>query len=820
MRIEALNITPKYNKYPTFKGGMPLRSYSLLELMQNDHLVKLLDSQPGMSDEYVRGYCEFMKNIKKQNALEYLESLSPRSRAAADKILSLDSYENLLELSESFLYYKPKELEDLYDLASKRDSNGTLRIPGYTIPFFLGIPPERLKVLKPIMLAQNEAGAWHYREKFIMDLEDLQDWQIDIMSKLTDCNMDPASLLGNLKKPYLNWDKIIEKAQSLKKLFGNKLRQVAFYSYNHKNFLSADIQLPHKEGIPDLENFKRLFALLDEDINPTARANSKAQIDNEVQNIYTKLEEKMHVFNIKDLINAINEVKQKLPEAEIQEIFTAMQKLTQFANYNCLKPLSEHLTREGIGAIYKDGEINTIFDYFMRFKKLFSLLPENLNNRAYFITKTELDNPKFVKLLKEDKARNGKLSKLTYIYLEGWDDGVNFLSDDKKLAQATIKTLKKAYKILDKEPELTLEEAVSKALNHSVIAKMKEIGLDTRIVNLDAPATQFQILDQMCPIMPSIGLVKSTIEAVAKHYTDNTTSTFQELCSKIAAYYDDNINAFSKQRIIEDLRKISQKIDDYLAKNNLSKDKLYFIIPETYDNPKSFNLINKMYKDLHNIPAKNIKLIYDIKAINNLAPDSTFVVLDDIVGSGSSMLETGEYIFNARELSKRQHIIFAPITASKQGIEHIRTNIKNYGRENIDSVICLEENIKDYADTGNFFLKKNSNKELEQYARKVYGEGGHGNSGMCTVFPYMAPDNNSTLAGYLTKFFLPDYQCIKTRTNLLPIIEKETYYYDIFGTDKEHVITDEKKIFGEDKQHWVSLYIKKLMNLLTGRSEQ
>lgn len=822
MRIECVNnfTRAKQRQQVKFQGGMPLRSYTFLELMQNDYLVKLLDSQPRMSDEYVRGYYEFMKNIKEERAREYLESLSPRGRAAADKILALDSYENLIELSESFLYYKPKELEELYDLASQRDAKGTLRIPGYTIPFFLGIAPERLKILKPIMLARNEAGVWNYREQFIMDLENLQDWQIDIMSKLTDCNIDPESLLGNIKNKYINWDKTIEKAQSLKKLFGNKLRQVAFYSYNHKNFLSADIQLPHKEGTPDLMNFKRLFALLDDDVNPTARANSKAQIDNDVQSIYSKFEEKMHIFNIHDLISVINEVNQKLPEAEIQEIFTAMQKLTQFANYSCLKPLSEKLTQNGIGAIYRTGELNTIFDYFARFKRLFELSPDNLNNEAYLITKKELENPEFVKLLKEDKARNGKLSKLTYIYLEGWDDGVNLLTDDKKLAQATIKTLKKAYKILEKEPELTLEEAVSKALNHGVIAKMKEIGLDTRVINLDAPATQFQILDQLCPIMPSIGLVKSTIEAVAKHYTDNTTGrTFQELCSKIAAYYDENINAFSKQRIIEDLRAISQKINDYMVRNNLPKENLYFIIPETYDNPKSFNLINKMYKDLHNVPSNHIKWIYDIKSINNMTPNSTFVVLDDVVGSGSSMLETGEYLFNAKELSKRQHIIFAPITASKQGIERIKDSIKKYGRENIDTVLCLEENIKDHADTSKLFLNTGSNEKLEKYAQEVYGQGGHGNSGMCTVFPYMAPDNNSSLAGYLTKFFLPDYHCIKTRTNLLPVIEEETYYYDIFGTDKEHVLIDPGKIFGEEQTNPITQHIQQLLDYLTNGSK-
>ena len=83
----------------------------------------------------------------------------------------------------------------------------------------------------------------------------------------------------------------------------------------------------------------------------------------------------------------------------------------------------------------------------------------------------------------------------------------------------------------------------------------------------------------------------------------------------------------------------------------------------------------------------------------------------------------------------------------------------------------------------------------------------------------MAPDNNSSLAGYLTKFFLPDYHCIKTRTNLLPVIEEETYYYDIFGTDKEHVLTDPGKIFGEEQTNPITQHIQQLLDYLTNGSK-
>lgn len=65
--------------------------------------------------------------------------------------------------------------------------------------------------------------------------------------------------------------------------------------------------------------------------------------------------------------------------------------------------------------------------------------------------------------------------------------------------------------------------------------------------------------------------------------------------------------------------------------------------------------------------------------------------------------------------------------------------------------------------------------------------------GMCTSFPYMAPDNNSDLASFLLKFFTPNKACIKNKSPHFSQIEKNIYYYNIFGTDEKHVLTKLKK---------------------------
>ena len=117
--------------------------------------------------------------------------------------------------------------------------------------------------------------------------------------------------------------------------------------------------------------------------------------------------------------------------------------------------------------------------------------------------------------------------------------------------------------------------------------------------------------------------------------------------------------------------------------------------------------------------------------------------------------------------------------------------MEDLGRGGTDAVITIPKNTKDYSRTIKNF-KEIGNVELN---KRVLEKNGHGQYGMCTVFPYMSPDNDSALAGHLLKFFLPDNNCVKTEPEKLSEIEEQTYYYDIFGTDKNHIETDAHKVY-------------------------
>ena len=127
---------------------------------------------------------------------------------------------------------------------------------------------------------------------------------------------------------------------------------------------------------------------------------------------------------------------------------------------------------------------------------------------------------------------------------------------------------------------------------------------------------------------------------------------------------------------------------------------------------------------------------------------------------------------------------------------------------NIHRNTTFESNI-----TGEFLAEGDS-----KLNSKVMGKTGHCNAGLCNVFPYMGPDNDSELASYVIKFFVPDSRCLKNKTELLPVIEENTYYYDVFGTDKEHILTDASRVYAPDKPNIIEIMLKKVFKKADSRT--
>lgn len=737
--------------------------------------------------------------IRKDTLNIFLEKLKPSCRKTAREFMELPTYDKFTIPLMSDL--KASELKYLYKLASKKDSTGEIRIPKLTFHLFSQIPEERLKILEPLILSKNDMGLWNYSPSFILHLnEEFSDYQINVMSRLADCHVNGTNLRQIATNPYINHEKTIEKAQGLKQIFGDKLREIEFHSNrNGENFLSADIQLPHSDDKPDYMNFKRVFSLLDNDVNPTAKKSKMTELDSYIDNIYENLEKRMYIFSAKELESSINEVKNAVSKAEEFEILRTMQKLTQFANYTSLQKIAGEINHE----LHPVGGINPYFYYFSKKKNIFDLPISNDCVKSSFVTKDDIHSKDFNKTLNRLQG-----SDIEWINLEGFSDGVNLFTDDKTLAEKTIRVLKRAKKLQNKNEEYTFNDALSVILNREIISGMRNLGFEVKTITTDAPATRDVILSQINPEMPTKSLFKSTIESISAHYTQSTKSKkFKNMCMKIADYYENNLQVYSKQRIIESLKLLQEKIYQYARINNVKSENVYYVLPNVSDSEyKSFELITKMYCNLFDIQKEQIVRINTFKEINEYPKNSVFVLLDDIAGSGDSMAKFGDYIHCAKGIAKDKHVFFAPVSAMNKGVNYLKGRIKDSGRESLDMVLNIYGNTIFDSNIAGKFLAEGDTKINSE----VIGETGYNNAGLCSVFPYMGPNNDSELASYIIKFFVPDARCIKTKTEVLPVIEENTYYYDVFGTDKEHVLADASRVYNPDKPNIIETLFKKL----------
>lgn len=707
-----------------------------------------------------------------------LAQLFPQKVDIIKKFLSLENYD--IEILGTSKNKKRAELKYLYDLASKQDIADTLRIPAENFSEFSKLTSERLKEIEPILLSKRDIGLWNFTPEEILQINKLDENSLNTIIELTKCKVTPFSIKAVVTSPDLNWAKTVEKAKSLKELYGDDLREVEFYS-NRKgeNFFLADIQLPHKENKPDWLNFQRITVKLDDDVTPITKKKMETDISEQVENIYKKTYSKLEIFTEEDLKKAISEIKKEIPEAEENEILTTIQKLTQFSSYKSLPEIGKQLLDIGITEFANLGELYPYFDYFQKSKKLIPLKTTYPKKLGIIFTKNDIQNKTLMERLKNAK-NNPAMENVEFINLEGFLDGINLFSDNKNLPKATVPIIKEAKKLQAQHPNLTFKECLENILNNEIETKLKKLGLKVYTVRFDNPQTKHAILEQMLPIMPTKDKIQAVIETIADNYTLEKKG-YTNLSKAIAKYYAANVNVYSKQSIIEDMKKLQSQIDNYLYENNLPKENLY-LVEYKMEKPKSFNIINKMYRELFNIPEEKFLQISEVTDLNKYPPNSSFLILDDIAGTGESMLEIGNYIGNTQLIAQDKHILFSPISATQEGLSNILNFINSSARKNKDTVIYLGKNITHDTYHKDIF----SGKLMQIKSAKIadMSEKGYQGQALCTVFPYMSPDNNSLVSSNFVNLFLPNSRGIKTKPSDFYKLEENATYYNIFGQKK------------------------------------
>ena len=682
--------------------------------------------------------------------------------------------------AEFVQHLKTENLKYLYSLASKVDLSGYCRIELEKLPQFSEIEMHKLKEIEPLLLSKNDLGLWNYPAEYVLNFGCLNKKQQATLLNLVQCNVTPFSAKSIIEYPDLNWDKTVDKARAIKNHYGDDLREIEFYSNSKgENFFLADVQL-HDNKKPAWLNYKRITVKLDDDVNAFAGINKQTKIAALVDDLYAKITRQLNIYSEKNLEDDIAKISKAVPEATLSEILTTIQKITQFANYSSLSDIAEQLTHNRITAFDSVGELNKYFEYFHENKGLFKL-SNSEEKLGSIVTLNDLNNKDTLQIITENVAANN----LTLINLEGFSDGVNLFGDDRNLPLKAVSVLKKAKAFQTKYPDADFAECVSFVLNNPIEAKLKKLGLSAIRVSIENPATKTGILKQIQPVVPSKERIKTTIESIADRYSI-TKRSYNNLSKSIAEYFNSNVQVYSKQSMIQALEELNNKIAEYLQSHNIPKENLY-LLQHRMRNVKSFDILMKMYKDLFNFPESRMIQADDVQDLNKYPKNSAFLILDDIIGSGDSMIGTADYCTSAKKLNKDKFIIFVPITATETGLANVNKYITKHSRSKNDTIIFLDKNVLEKADGykifKNWYLKMKSFLGSSNINDKGFKE-----QALNVSFPYMAPDNNSFISANLQDLFLINDSCIKNKPYSFEKLKKKAADYDLFGQDEKYLL--------------------------------
>lgn len=513
---------------------------------------------------------------------------------------------------------------------------------------------------------------------------------------------------------------------------------------------------------------------------------------NEAQNVsdlHYKVQEQIAPITNTDVRVAIEKVISQIPDTNVKEVMTVMQKISQFGSYSCFKNLSKQLEEKSIKGFGTDGPIslNSCFAYLYQ-KHIFSMPYLENGKKAYILDEYFLNN-----LEKMKKSSPSNFESLVnnkqnvFINLDGWNSGINIFNANADIADITINILNKIKKLKSKKCELSFEDMANAVINQPVLDRGKKLGIKPiNISNTDSNTEIVsikQIVNQLNPLNISNKEMHAVIDSILKFNQINTED--YDLAKKLLIkYFDEQANVFSPKRIAKNLIEQHRQITKMLRENGRNLDEVYYIIP---NKTSSFGQVAYNYAVLNKINPDKIICDYQ-RTTCSLAPkDATFIILDDMVGSGASMIEEKfDYDLFSNIAQSTQSLIFAPMICCEDGAKVINRTIKQKQRNGLDRLIPGIK-IQDRIENNKLFTEANNKEKSLLY--KVLGNLGFENAGLCNILPYMGPDNNTTIASLLGQFFVPNAACLKTK---LPMSYNNELISELksIGVSTDHINKD------------------------------
>lgn len=434
--------------------------------------------------------------------------------------------------------------------------------------------------------------------------------------------------------------------------------------------------------------------------------------------------------DIEKIVNCVNPENRELG-------MLSLAYMSQWGSFESLNALTSNLAKENktLYSEYKTCLSNSIG--YLKDKGSFrSLKFENIHNYVEIKDKGLILIDEFVlnRLVKDKKLVDflKQHPDIQLCYPDGWIDGINPFNQASidEVGKIVNNITNKAKIFLAKDKCLTNKEAISKAINESVVSRLNELGLKDRLKIINGQQLEKNNI---------------SLKSIAEHFKNREISAdYLQGTLETAVpeeYRHLMLDAINSEAKIFDSRKMSlamqeqyKKILDLAKQKNVSPEDLSYFV---YSPQKSYGIIALQFQATNKIPVNRF-----IDDKNNIqAAKKIIIALDDYAGSGKSFI-------NVALETDNKDIILSPMVATKKAVETFKAFTNRRENQVKFMPLAVFDNFKDSAFYNSQMGEKRS--LLDNIFRgkdDVYN-----NSSI--ILPYMAPDNNNS---FFNEFIAPEY---------------------------------------------------------------
>lgn len=687
----------------------------------------------------------------------------------------------------------------MFEIATnKSEFSGMLRLGDNEIPQFLQFETERLKKLTPLAHLKNEDGVFIFKDEDLFACAKLEEKQLAQVQEIAPFGFSPKQIFAIIQDETINKEALVKQLKKISAIFDDKLEDTQLIKTKDPNKYILRTKSNHM--MKGSNDYKTIQILVNKDIEPISMSTNISDLHSsksknalkyrmKVKDIHTKTQAQIQNVTPKDVEKMALTVAKHVKNSDEKEIYAVMQRLTQFASYDSLEQVQKEFSAGHCFCFDKQSRLNSIFNY-LQLKSFLDFDSIEDNKIAYI-----LNNPEPSKL--KEALSIGK-ENMHFMCLDAFDDGVTIFNDRDLLIRKTTDVLKRAKRI-QRLKHCTLDEALELTLNKNIRKLARENDITYTTIKTSGFATPEAIAKQLNAKAPTFNDIDSIIGSIAKEYAPRFSKSHTRLL--MANYLNEVIDLYSPQRLVNILKNRKKLIEKKVQELGKSSEDIRYII---LDSDKSYNLITHMYTQTNNINPRHVikldepRFLAQANPLQNLCekhPEKCFVILDDIFASGDSIIKHSQYDNFEPSTKKSANIIFSPISLTGHSKQKLQRLIKKNNRTQKDFIVVESKQVKKATSLPNlsfktFFsdLKKIRNFEdfqntiksnIAKYiTRKFLKESGYKKGLSCTLFPYMAPDNNSKVGGIFLSLFANAKESIKTTCKDM---ERYKYEADIFS---------------------------------------